>query len=84
MDLVLTVIVVVLGLNLGAAVLAAARARDSSTWILGVMLAGSTGAGILAVLSSLLATPALTDAALALMALALVAVVVRTGVRPVR
>lgn len=78
-DLVLTVVLVVLVLNVLAClvrVLGGPTARDR---LLGVVLAGTTGAAVLLVTAVLAGVPAVLDAALVVVALATVTVLARVG-----
>ena len=85
MTYVLTAAIVVLAINLAVAVAGAARGsgdgngggsgdKEPDAWLLGVLISGTAGAAILAVASQALRQSGLIDAALALMALALVIV----------
>lgn len=84
MTYLMTAAIVVLAVNLAVAVTGAARGRETDAWLLGVLIAGTAGAGILALASQVLRQPGLVDAALALMALALVIVVARSAARRAR
>jgi multicomponent Na+:H+ antiporter subunit F len=74
---VLDVVAVVLGANLLLCLVRVLRGPTGRDRLLGVLLTGTTGAGLLAVLSVRTDVPALRDAALAMMALAAVVVVSR-------
>lgn len=62
MGLVATVTILMLIGNLAAVVVAVARRRPSGTWILLILLSGTTGAGLIAV--SLLLLPQVADRAI--------------------
>lgn len=78
-DLVLTAVLVVLVVNVLASVVRVLRGPSGRDRLLGVVLAGTTGAGILLVSSVLADVPALRDTALVIVALATVVVLARTG-----
>lgn len=78
-DLVLTVVLVVLVVNVLASVARVLLGPSGRDRLLGVVLAGTTGAGILLVSSVLADVPALRDTALVIVALATVVVLARTG-----
>lgn len=70
-------VVVVLGINLLLCLVRVLRGPTGRDRLLGVLLTGTTGAGILAVLSVSTGVAALRDAALVMMALAAVVAVSR-------
>lgn len=74
---VLNGVVVVLGINLLLCLVRVLRGPTGRDRLLGVLLTGTTGAGILAVLSVSTGVAALRDAALVMMALAAVVAVSR-------
>lgn len=78
-DLVLTLVLVVLVVNLLACLVRVLGGPTGRDRLLGVVLAGTTGAAVLLVTSVLVDVPALRDAALVLVALATVVVVTRVG-----
>lgn len=78
-DLVLTVVLVVLVVNALASVVRVLRGPTGRDRLLGVVLAGTTGTGVLLVSSVLVDLPALRDAGLVVVALATVVVLARTG-----
>ncbi|MGD8148445.1 hypothetical protein [Ornithinimicrobium sp. Y1694] len=76
-DLILTTVLVVLVLNVLAALIRVLRGPTGRDRLLGVVLAGTTGTGVLLVASVLTDVPALRDAALVIVALATVVVLAR-------
>lgn len=78
-DLVLTLVLVVLVVNLLACLVRVLGGPTGRYRLLGVVLAGTTGAAVLLVTSVLVDVPPLRDAALVLVALATVVVVTRVG-----
>lgn len=70
-------VAVVLGANLLLCLVRVLRGPTGRDRLLGVLLTGTTGAGLLAVLSVSTGAPALRDAALVMMALAAVVAVSR-------
>lgn len=78
-DTVLTVVLVVLVLNMLGALVRVLGGPTGRDRLLGVVLAGTTGAGVLLVASVLAPAPALRDAALVVVALATVVVLARVG-----
>jgi multicomponent Na+:H+ antiporter subunit F len=70
-------VAVVLGANLLLCLVRVLRGPTGRDRLLGVLLTGTTGAGLLAVLSVRTGVPALRDVALVMMALAAVVVVSR-------
>ena len=72
-------LVVILVLNVLACLVRIARGPSANDRVAGVVLAGTTGAAILALLSVTTDTPAVLDGALILVALALVITVATTS-----
>lgn len=77
MAAVLTVVALVLLANVVACLIRVVAGPTGRDRVLGVVLSGTTGAALLAVLSVLTDTPALRDVALAVVALATVITVAR-------
>lgn len=78
-DLVLTVVLVVLVLNVLACLVRVLGGPTGRDRLLGVVLAGTTGAAVLLVTSVVADVPAVRDAALVVVALATVTVVARVS-----
>ncbi len=77
MSAVLTVVALILVANVVACLVRVAAGPTGRDRVLGVVLSGTTGAALLAVVSVLTDTPALRDVALAVVALATVIAVAR-------
>lgn len=78
-DLVLTAVLVVLVLNVLACLVRVLGGPTGRDRLLGVVLAGTTGAAVLLVTAVLADVPAVRDAALVVVALATVTVVARVS-----
>ena len=81
---ILTILLLALVLNLAAALVRVLRGPSPRDRLLGVLLAGTTGAAALATASILLEVPALRDVALTIVALAAVVVITRVGAETAR